>query len=214
MAMVAEKQKTYKDFAREQVTGSIGQICDAWPDAQMAADAVGFPTGNGGDRSGKGGHGDPTMHKAMNPEAAIAWMRRARSILVLVLKMSATPGKASRWLGPFDPLAMRVTLKEAGAELVDLWPVGAQRVFNRLYDLADEALREWPPTPAEGSRVDGIVVGKPGIAVDICPECLKPVYGGGADPKVRAPDGNSYHRTPCYNSLWQRQERAKRRMSQ
>lgn len=212
--MVEEKRRTHKDFAREQVTGAIGQICDAWPDAQSAADAVGFPAGQGGGRSGIGAHSDPTANKAMNPDAAMAWLARARSVLALVLKLSAAPGRGNRWLGPFDPKAMRAALKDAGAELVDLWPIGVGRVFNRLYDLADEALREWPPTPEEGTKVDGIVVGKPGIAVDICPECLKPVYGGSADPKVRAPDGNSYHRAPCYNSLWQRQERARRRLSQ
>ena len=37
-------------------------------------------------------------------------------------------------------------------------PKRVRKLFNRIYDLADQALREWPPTPKAGQVVDGVKV--------------------------------------------------------
>lgn len=197
---------SHKDYVRQQVTGSIGQICDAWPDAIAAAESIGFPTGQGG-RSGIGGHGDPTANKAMNPDAAIDWMRRARILLVLILRCSAGSGRGNRWMGPFNPKVMRTTLMGAGGDLVELWPVRVQRVFAHLYDLADEALREWPPTPAKGTVIDGVKVLERTRVGDECAGCGKYVAGDANDP-IRRLDGKPYHERPCYEKMRKRRQRA------
>lgn len=204
MSHTAEKKKTHRDFEKEQVVGSIGQICDAWPDAQLATEAIGFPTGQGG-RSGKGGHADPTANRAMTPDIAIDWMRRARVVLLLILRVSSAPGRA--WVGPFDPKAMRGALKEAGGELVELRPMNVGRMFNQLYDLADQALREWPPTPVAGMKIDDVVVGEKAPTWEMCGECRSEIWGGTTDP-VRRLDGKPFHKTPCYETVRKRRQRS------
>lgn len=219
MTMVAERKaqmsydepekKSHKDFVRQQVTGAIGQICDAWNDAHEAAWARGYPRGGEGGSGGIGGHGDPTGNRAMQADAAEDWIRRARKYLAVVLAYSASDIART---GPFDPVRLKSYLQQAGKDLVDMWPKGAQRLFNRLYDLADQALREWPPMLKAGDIHDGVTVLRKGNEVDVCYECRLPVAGGVADPRVISKDGNkSFHRTPCYNTWYVRQQRSKKR---
>jgi hypothetical protein len=205
------EKRSHKDFVRQQVTASIGQICDAWNDAHTAAAARGYPSGGEGGPSGVGGHSDPTANRAMIADVADDWIRRARATLVLVLRFSGS-GSANRWTGPFDPVALRASLKEAGSDLVDIWPKRVQRVFDRLYDLADQALREWPPTPKPGTKFgegkDAIVVGKRADKSEICNECRQVIGGGAIDPISRL-DGKPYHRKPCFETVRKRKQRMK-----
>jgi hypothetical protein len=202
------ERKSHKDYVREQVTGAIGQICDAWIEVAFAAAARGFP--NGGDNGGRsqvGGHGDPTASLAMTADVADDWIRRARATLVLVLRFSGS-GAPNRWTGRFDPVAMRATLKEAGSDLVDMWPKRVQRVFDRLYDLADQALREWPPTPKPGALVGDVRVGQRKNDAEVCNECKQVIGANVSDPLSRL-DGKPYHRKPCYETVRKRKQRMK-----
>lgn len=212
MAEPVEKIKSHKEFAREQVTGAIGQICDAWPDAIRASAARGFGTGGSGGRQPQGDHGDPVANKVLRfdrngdlkPDVADRWLRQARELLVYVLQFSPDDGG---WTGRFDPVRMRSALKRGGAEMVDLWPMRVQRVMRDLYELADTALREWPATPSKGEKVGEVTVLERNKTGDDCAKCGKYVAGDAGDP-IRRLDGKPYHMTPCWETMRKRKARS------
>ena len=91
-------------------------------------------------------------------------------------------------------------------ELVELWPKNVMKLFQRLYDLANEAMSEWPATPRKGQTIDGIVIGQKSSSIEMCVHCGESVFGGAADPIVRI-DGKPYHKSTCYHKA-RRQLRA------
>lgn len=191
-----------KSVVRNDLTRAIGQICDSWPDAMAAEQSRGYPNGSGNGSGGIGSHGDPTANSlqitkggAIKADKATRWLGDVRGTLALMFKQSAATGMS--WVGPFDPPRMRSALIDAGIELVELWPKNVMRLFHRLYDLANEGKREWPPTPRKGDNIDGIVVGQKSITIEMCAGCGEQVFGGAADPIVRI-DGKPYHKTTCY----------------
>lgn len=199
-----EKQKSHRDFAREQVTGAIGQICDAWNDAIAASAARGYPSGGQGGSGGIGGHGDPTGNRALVADAADGWIRRARGMLVWVLQFSARDDART---GRFDPVRLKPALKDGGAQLVDIWPARVMNALNQFYDLADEALREWPPTPEKGDVIDGVKVLDRTRTGEDCAKCGKYVAGDAGDP-IRRLDGKPYHVRPCWETARKRKQRS------
>ena len=201
-----ERQKSHKDYAREQVVGAIGQICDAWNDAHEAAWSRGYPSGGSGGSGGIGGHGDPTGNRAMIPDSAEDWIKRATSALVFVLRFS-TNDTGARWTGSFNPVLMKRDLQRAGVELVEIWPRRIQSLLNRLYDLADQALREWPPTPHKGEVIGDVRVLERTRTGDDCAKCGRYVAGDASDP-IRRLDGKPYHQQPCYEAMRKRKQRS------
>lgn len=192
----------------KSVAKAVAQICDAWDDATNAAAARGY--GGSSDQvvvSG-GSESDPTAAQAMRTAVAAEWLHRASTTLALMLRFADAAYASrngeirnARWCGSFDPPRMRSTMVAAGKELVDLWPRRVQRVFDRIYTLADDALREWPSTPKVGQVVDGVTVGKRSSLATICTKCTEPIGGGAADP-IRRINGSPYHGKSCYFSAW------------
>ena len=89
-----------------------------------------------------------------------------------------------------------------------MWPVNFGSLRDRVFELADQARKEWPETPRKGEVVDGVKIGARTSQIETCVECGKVIGGGAADPLARI-DGKPLHRTPCYQTRWQRNKRKK-----
>ena len=107
------EKKSQRDFEREQVTGAIAQICDAWARRPKLQQIARTPGGSQGGPSGS--HGDPTA----NPRS---WITQpspmiglgAKSTLVLVLRFSPNES-AQRWRGSFNPVRLKVAIQDGAA---------------------------------------------------------------------------------------------------
>lgn len=189
----AQKSVVKADLAR-----AIGQICDAWPDAVLAVNARCYPSGSANGSRSIGGHADPTLMSSLTPDKPSIWLNKARRELVALLRMSASD---EALVGTFSPPRLRQSLISAGTDAVDIWPQGFGRTQQSIYDLANEAIRSWPPTPRKGTTIrtpDGdVIVGQKSSSIETCAGCNESVFGGAADPIVRI-DGKPYHKSPCY----------------
>lgn len=224
-----QKQEQAKALVR-----AIDRICDAWADAEEAAAARGYLTASPGPseapalksphdkadplhartmspaKAGHGGGGDGGMVAHVSrPDVAGQWLNASRRHLAVLLWFSTAADRGERrWTGPFNPPALRANLKAAATELIDWWPKNVDRLLQKIVSLANFACQEWPATPKAGTTVDGVKVLEKGNAVEVCAECHQPAVGGALDPVVRF-EGKVFHRKPCYNTAWQRQNRKK-----
>lgn len=215
------------------VCRAIDRICDAWGDAREAAAARGYPTQSPGPSEapalrsphdpadplhtrtmspasgGKGSAGDGGMVAAISrPDAAGQWLNAARRHLAVLLWFSTADERGEqRWRGDFHPPSLRQNLKRAAGELIEMWPKNVDRLLAKIVALANFAGQEWPPTPEAGKTVDGVKVGERGNTAELCAECGKVIGGGAADPLRRDPDGQTYHKSPCYETVRKRRQR-------
>ena len=185
-----------KSVVKADLAKAIGQICDAWQDAILAVNARCYPSGSSNGSRSIGGHADPTLMSSLTADRASEWLSRARRELVGLLRMSSSD---QGWIGPFSPPQMRHALIMASADAVDMWPQGFQRTMDVVYDLANEAIRSWPPTPRKGTKIGDVVVGQKSSSIETCEKCQESVFGGALDPIGRI-DGKPYHKHTCY---WQ-----------
>ena len=208
---------------------AIDRICDAWPAAFEADQAAGWPTRGGEPRImlGKDGNpikpgpddvrppeADPTGDLAVRGRALLAerWLHEA--VVVFRFLIWFTPADAPgerRWSGVEEPPQLRRTAKQASQDLVDAWPRNVEKLFRRVYKLADTADKEWPPTPERGAVVNGVKVlerSESDVESVRCAGCGQPVGGGAVDPVVRL-DDKPYHRNPCYYTAYRRRSRGK-----
>ena len=194
-----------KKVVRADVTKAIGQICDAWPDAVAAEQARGFPSGQGQGSGGIGSHGDPTPNASLRADKAGEWLGRTRRNLALLVRMSA--GDAM-WAGSFNPPAMKSALISAAVDLVEIWPKNVMKLFHSLYDLANQGITEWPPTPRKGTTIrtpeGDVIVGQKSISIETCAKCNESVFGGALDPIKRMGD-KPYHKK-CYMKVWREKQ--------
>ena len=196
-----------RQFIKDQVGKAIQTICRSWDDANEAVTARGYSGSGDGSPVVMTSHvSDPTFSAALQPEAADDWIRRCKGVLTLLLRSSAESVGRNRWSGPFYPPTLESTFVACAWDLIELWPVNFGALIDRIYDLADQAKREWPEKPKPGQTIDGVEVGKRKNQVEICVECKGPVMGDASDPLARI-DGRPYHRKPCYQTVWQRQKR-------
>ncbi len=182
-----------KRFLREQGQTSISRISKSWIEALKAADA--FPMSRTGESGGRRSSdaSDPTGNAAMRFDVAAKWISEVRRLL---------PG--------FTP-AHRHQYDRSVSRMIDRWPPAASKVLDELVRLANVAAKEWPDTPRRGQMVDGVKVGEKTPTVETCVECKGPISGGALDPIARI-DGKPFHRKPCYQTVWQRNKRAERRL--
>lgn len=193
---------TQKEVQLTALCSAIDVICGAWESALEALDARGWTSG---ERVSGGAISDPTGSAALNGDVADKWLHDCKRNLGLLLGLSCGNG-GLRWRGPFVPPRLQSVLKRAAEDVIDIWPVNVALLIERIHRLANTARAEWPPQVHFGQIVDGIKVGEHLNQVEMCQHCGKPVAGGQADPIVRI-DGRPYHRTPCYNTVWQQQKR-------
>jgi hypothetical protein len=194
-------QKTHIVSAAQS---DVRLVCGAWSGALEEAAAHGFGQSHDPDAPvvSSGGVSDPTGTRAMREDLALDWLTRTRRELAGLLRITPQLGAS----GPFDPPRLTDPLCRAVADVVELWPLNTHDLLNRLSRLAFEAAKNWPPKPRPGEVIDGVRVGSRGPTVETCTECRQPIGGGAADPLARI-DNKPYHRTPCYQTVWQRTRR-------
>lgn len=215
---------------------ALGTICDGWDSAMEEAAARGYSQHSPGPRSVQRATGksfwdqlnartitpakegpsyredDVTSSAALIPDFAGEWITQAT--LHLKVLLSASPADAvgeSRWNGPWYPPALRSTFREAAEDLVRLWPMGCERLTQRIHMLANEAARRWPPKPKANEVIDGVKVGGRYVEAEVCTECGGPIAGGAADP-IRRIDGRPFHKRPCFDTVRQRALRARKKV--
>ena len=199
-----------RKFTREALHRAIEVICLAWTSAKESESSWGYSSGKGFDGAGSSHVGSDmaVAGPALQGNDSSKWLDNASETLTSLLACAdaTQSGRSPRWTGPFWPPKMQRTFCEAADEMVALWPARCERIFNRLYQLADTAAREWPATPAIGQEIDGIKVGERLPQIEVCAECRGPVAGGAADP-IRRLEGIPYHKEPCYETARKRRYR-------
>lgn len=217
-----------KERITEVVEQDVRRICRAWPLAVDEASVRGYRSNGGGvvptevrvdpsdplhtrrsalTSAKPAAFGDPTGSDALRDDLAMRWLTDARTSLLFLLATSAmqAPGER-RWSGAFDPHKLEGSLCMAARDIVELWPMRVQGLLDKISRLAFDAAKAWPPTPRKGDVIDGVTVGGKSTTVEDCTECGGPIAGGAGDPLARI-DGRPYHRTPCYQTVWQRNRR-------
>jgi hypothetical protein len=180
-----------KRFQLDAAHNAVRRICETWPVALDAARSFGQESiGENVGSSSK--VANPTMHAGLQTDVAAKWIRDVRNVI-------RAP----------DPMASH--LHRVVDALVQHWPSGTTHFLDSLVALANRGVREWPPQPRFGEVVDGVKVGSRGDQLEYCTECRQPVTGDAADPISRI-DGKPFHRKPCYQTVWQRNDRARRRL--
>lgn len=215
MSYGSEKAKSAAQWRLESVLGSIDRICLAWPDAIKGAAAVGYPATSGGSNSGSGisdRTGSTAAHLADKSDVAMAWLTKARRVLVILLRASDASGSdwrsTSRWNGEFSPPVLRSTFAAAAQDLSDFSPKGVHKLFNTIVSLGNEAANNWPPTPQKGQTIDGVKVLERTRTGEECTLCGKYVAGDAVDP-IRRLDGKPYHASTCYYQAWRKRNKGK-----
>jgi hypothetical protein len=212
----------------DDVALALRTICRSWNAATNAAAARGYGPTSTGPETAPGivredpkdplharqmaavhakasARGDRTGNAAVQLDnRADDWLKRARVIVLWLLSLSAAGER--QLTGPFNPPTMEAALSACVADLVDLWPLKFGSVVDRVYALANEAKREWPVKMKVGETDGDVKVGGRAPTLEMCAECKQPVTGGAVDPISRM-DGKPYHRTPCYNTAYQRRRR-------
>ncbi len=103
-------------------------------------------------------------------------------------------------------------MKRAAEDVVDWWPQNIERLVQHIHVLANTARREWPPMPKVGQTIETpegpVTVGERGNQAETCEECGRVIGANAVDPLRRDPDGKTYHKTPCYETVRKRRQRS------
>ena len=149
-------------------------------------------------------------------DQAERWLAAARGYLSALLRFTSTEIAGSRkWTGPFYPVGFdarnrrKKDFHAAATELVEWWPRGCGHFIDQIIKLGGIAMTQWPPEVKIGETVEtpeGPVTRGARRTVETCTECGTVIGANAEDPLARI-DGKPYHRSPCYQTVWQRNRR-------
>lgn len=176
------------------------------PGASAKPSAFGDQTGNAAMSHLKV---DEVRHRVIGGDPAQQWLSDVAGCLKLLLAMSLSD---DGWVGPFDPPALKSSLRDAAGDVVRLWPANVALLIARIHVLANVARTEWPPTPKVNTVVQTengpVKVGGRADTGVICsdPKCGRYVSGSAADP-IRRIDGKPYD-MKCWEKMRKRKQRS------